>query len=1055
MSVRLRLLGGVSVEHRGVTQRLALERPVTLLIYLCLRADWVRRTDLALLYRPHAAEDEAQNYLRKLVHRARKLDWAEGLEVEPDRLRWVVGSDVAEFGRLIGAKEWAAAVDLYRGPFLGGASVRDAPGFSSWQDLESGALKAAWLGALEALADGAMKAGRHQHAAELLGQVLEAEPLAEEQLQDYMRALAADGRPREALHAFDNFSRALNEEVGLDPLESTIALADDLRRSAPSAQAVAGPPRASLPEALTPFIGRQRELDELGRLLRSGRDRLVSIVGFGGSGKTRLAVEAARAVLQGGHCEVAYVPLTGTSDEDRLLRTLLGAFGLTAEDVDAEQALVAELQRRDLLLVLDNFEALLPAAPLLTRLLEAAPGLRLLVTTRESLQVTGEVRLELEGLDTPAAGEEVTSEYGAVRLFLQRAARASPQFAPGGGELETVGRICRLLEGMPLALELAASWTRLLTVDELHQELEAGSPVLTAELQDMPERHRSIWNVFEHTWSRLSEAERQVLTGLTVFRGGFTLAAARAVAGADLETLLAMLNRLLVRRQAEGRFVLHELIRQYAERRAEERELERARTAHSRYFTDLLSDLTADIKGAAVQQALATVQADSANFEAAWYHAVERADLDAIEGASPTLDEYFYYKGQLDAARRAFGAGLETLTPLAQAPGPAQARAARIRARLQVNVAQKEFWTGDFQAALDRLEEAGRTLAEHGTATDLARARLVQGNGLVRYAAYAEARPLFEQVLTKAAEEGDLYLEGAAHNGLANVLSYLEGDVRRAEEHYSLSLEAHTRVGNLEGVTGALTNLGACRFDLGDYAEAEHLWSEAAATAARVGFREREAALLNNLGALAEARDDLASARERFSRSLELRQELGNRIGSANVLFSRGRLATRTGRYEEARRDFQEALGLYRAQGETAGMAQCHSQLSRTFIQLGLHEDAVQHLAKATEHSLEAGSQAELLGTLYSSALLLEAHGHLAEALEAASILAEAAAGTVEVLRTQAEELMTRISQAPTEAAADERAEATPTEPGEVVGLVERLAAHLRSSRNAAGTASV
>lgn len=1033
------------MERGGERRPLTLDRPVTLLVYLSLRGDWVRRSDLALLYRPHAAEDEANNYLRKLVHRARKLWWAEGLEVEAERLRWLVSTDVQEFRLNVAERRWAAAAALYGGPFLGGAAVRNAPGFSAWQDLEAGALRSAWIGASEACAAEELAAGRPDAAAELLARVLEADPLAEEQLQAYMHALAASGRVREALHAYESFRSTLEEEVGVDPLEATIVLADDLRRSYSAGPRPSSTAPTGLPKPLTPFVGRQRELAELAALLRQQGARLVSIVGLGGMGKTRLAVEAARRFQEAGEGEVSYVPLTGLTDPAALLPRMVEALGLECDEADAERVLLTEVRGRPRLMVLDNFESVLPAAPALTRLLEEAPDLRLLVTTREALPVLGEVRLELGGLQVPEPDEPATSDFAAVGLFVQGAARAAPQFATSDSTLRTVADICRQLEGMPLAIELAASWTRVLSLDELREQFGSGSAVLTTAMQDVPERHTSVWQVFEHSWARLTEAQQRALARLTTFRGGFTLHAAEAVAGTDLGMLLSLLNRLLVRRQSEGRFVLHELVRQYAEWRAADSELAEAQDAHGAYFVQLLASLAGDFKAAGAPRALGTVQADAANFEVAWHHAVARQDLEALEGARTALGEYFYYRGRLEPARAAFGAALEALAPLAQGAGPRARRAARLRGLLLTNLAEKEYGSGEFEVAAERGARALAALGAVGNATDLANAQLVQANGLVKMARYEEARPLFQAALSTGLRTGDPYLEGAAHNGLANVLSYLKGDVRRAEKHYRLSLEAHERNGDLEGTSGALTNMGACRFDLGDYSEAERLWAKAAAAAAEMGFREREAALLNNLGALAEARGELETARANYERSLTLRRELGNRTGSANVLFSMGRLALRSGETVEARHLMQEAHDHYRWHGDLPGMTQCHSYLTRILAELERFDDAEDHLARATELALEMNSHVEMLGVLYSGALLLEARGLHGPALRAAHAVAEGAKGSVETLRTQARALAGRLAP---EGRSEEMHEKHPT-----VTLVARLVNEVRAGWNATGTA--
>lgn len=1006
MHPRLRLFGGVAIEQDGAEHHLALDRPVSLLVYLALRGDWVSRSELALLYRPDAPEDEALGYLRKLVFRARRLAWAEGVEVSAGRVRWRAESDVTVFLAAAAAKRWGEALAAYRGPFLAGAAISGAPGFSTWQEIEREALAARWTQAAVSRAAELSAEGRSGEAAELLGRVVEAEPLAEENLQAYLRALAGDGREREALKAYERFRRELENEVDGVPLESTRALADSLREAAGSATPAE---RAKLPEPPMGFVGRGPELARLAELLARADARLVNIVGLGGSGKTRLAIEAARRYAGGHPAGATFVSLAAVTEPEGVPRAIIEALGLPWEGDDSDRALLDGLREARLLLVLDNFEGVVEAAPLLIRLLEAAPGVRLLVTSREALRVSGEWLVYLGGLETPRRNGGALSDFDAVRLFVQRSVRVTPQFAATDAALEAIAHICRQLDGLPLAIELAASWTRLLPLAELREQLARPGSLLTTEMRDLPERHRSLWRVFDHTWERLTAREREALARLTTFRGGFTLDAATEVAHADLELLLGLLDRTLVRRQEEGRFALHELVRQYAEWRTTSAELEVGRAAHAGYFCRLLASLAPDLKGLDVPAGLMAIQAESANFEAAWDDAVKRADLEALENGREALDYYFYYRARYGAAVSAFGRAATALEPLAAAEGPRQREANRLRGRLLLQQAEQEFGSGRSTKAGDRVDGALEILSAWGSDIDVAHARLVMANGLVRASRYAEAEPHYRAVLASALAGGDSYLEGAAYNGLANLLSYVDGDIARAEEYYRASLRAHRRVGNLEGVTGALTNLGACRFDLHDFAEAERLWGEAAATTAALGYRQREAVLLNNLGSLAKVRGDLAEAERLFQRSLKLRREIGDVAGVANVLHNVGRLALQRGDPNAARGLLQEALDLYLELDEGAGVAHVRSSLTRVLTLLGRVHEAREQAALSLELALAIDSRSDLLSGLLAVALLHERQGDLTAAADLARAVARGAAGTMEPLRAEAEALAQRL----------------------------------------------
>ena len=632
----LKLLGALAFRRGDVEERIPLERPVSLLVYLAMRGSWVDRRELAVLYRPDAAEDTALAYLRKLIHRARLYPFASRLEAERDAVRWLVDSDVRRFRDAVDARDWQTALAAYGGPFLGGAVMTGAPGFSAWQEVEREALESAWLRASDHRAADLEREDHLLEAAAVHRAVLSHDPYAEGNVQALLRLLAKSGRRAEALAIYDTFSRQLSEELGAEPLETTEALADALRHSS----AV----RSTLPTPGTPLVGRGAEIEEVRGLLRRDDPRLVTILGLGGSGKTRVAIEVARRAAQDGG-EATFVSLAAATSVQAVTATILEALGVGWQGEHAEDALVAGLRTRSGLLVLDNFEGAIEAAPLLARVLEAAPDLRLLVTSREPLRLQGEWLIDLGGLPVPPAGTEYDpGTFEAVELFVQQAGRTAPWFAPSAEDLEAIAEICRRLEGLPLAIELAASWSRVLPPAELLTQLERDRAILTSQSRDVSPRHRSLWQVFDHAWERLSEEERRALPRLAVFAGGFDLEAAEAVTGADLGVLMRLMDLKLLRRVRPGRFMLHQLVRQYGLQRISGEKLEIARRVHARYYCARLGRLAVLLKGQDVKAGLDGVQADLANFLAAWNLAVADADAGSLDAAKDAMDNYLYYR---------------------------------------------------------------------------------------------------------------------------------------------------------------------------------------------------------------------------------------------------------------------------------------------------------------------------------------------------------------------------------------------------------------------------
>ena len=416
-------------------------------------------------------------------------------------------------------------------------------------------------------------------------------------------------------------------------------------------------PKHNLPEQLTPFIGRQSEIEEVRALLARDGVRLVTLKGPGGMGKTRLAIEVAVQELEGYSDGVRFVALAPLDSADQIVQAFLQALDLRpAIKEDPKDFLLQYLRRTDLLLVVDNFEHILEGAPLTSEILEYAPKVKILATSRERLGLRGESVFDVAGLefsDWQTVDEALSSSC--AQLFVQGALQVQPQFELREDEVVPLARICRLVEGTPLALLLSAGWMDMLSLDEIADEVESSLDFLETELQDAPDRQRSIKTVFEGSWVRLGEPEQQLFIRLSVFRGGFTREAAEEVAGARIRSLARLADKSFIRRDPEtARYEIHELLRQYGEQRLQPPVDDEAQAAHAQYYAELLATQNFLLTDPRQGQMLDKMESDIENIRRACRRLAATGRDNELEGMLHSLWAFHEIRGWLHPGMELF-----------------------------------------------------------------------------------------------------------------------------------------------------------------------------------------------------------------------------------------------------------------------------------------------------------------------------------------------------------------------------------------------------------------
>lgn len=422
--------------------------------------------------------------------------------------------------------------------------------------------------------------------------------------------------------------------------------------------------RHHLPSFPTSFIGRTEEIAELSQLLDNPDCRLLTLVGLGGIGKTRLAVELACCKLGNFADGVYFVPLQPLQSPEQVLAAIIDSLPLQVSD-NPQQELLNYLSRKKLLLVLDNFEHVLDSAGLVAEMLATAPQIKVLVTTRETLNLQGEWVRQVNGLTYPDESRTAKDDhYSAVELFARCADRVIGDFSLSVN-YEHVVRICDLVEGMPLGIELAAGWLRVMSCQMVVDEIQRSIDILTIDQRDRAERHRSIHAVFDHSWRLLTDEEQAIFRKLSVFWGGFTLDAACHIAGATLKTMTSLVDKSLVRVDENGRYSLHELLRQYSRERLEfEGEDEPVDASHGDYYAGYLQGFESASMGSGLIDALDTIEDDFENIRVAWYWAVANRRFDLLNGAINSLYIYGSMHGNFLERDKLFHYARDYLSPV-------------------------------------------------------------------------------------------------------------------------------------------------------------------------------------------------------------------------------------------------------------------------------------------------------------------------------------------------------------------------------------------------------
>lgn len=960
--LHLSLLGDLIIQKDGENiEGLPSRAAEALLLYLACNRKSISREKLAELFWAERSATQSLTNLRTILTSLRKqvgdylLVTRESLAIKPDGDIWL---DIVEFEsrlRELGVPDHASipidsltanklqeALHLYKGDFLEGFHLRDGHGFEEWVILQRERLKRLARDGFRLLTGYYLVNGNYTEGDLAASAWLHLDPYDEEACRSQMWMLIRTGQRNAALQCYQNLKDKLQKDLGVVPSSATVELFHKFEK-------IDFPPVINLPVYSTGFFGRRNEIMDIEGLLLSKETRLITMVGLGGIGKTRLAIEATRLLVErklGRFLHgVIFIPLIAVETSQDIPARIAESVNLTFQGQDTlQKQLLDFLCDRESLLILDNLEHLFDEASssiaLIVEILRRAPGIKMIVTSRERLNLYDEVIIDVTGLDIPKNDTSVLEDHAATTLFLQCVRRIQRDYSPDALDKEAIARICRLVDGAPLAIELASSWIRNYSSQQIANQIESDLDFIASPYKDISPGHRSLRTVFERSWLLLTPEEQTIFMQLSVFRGGFNPEAVEAVVGDGNEEnssqiailIEALADKSLLQIQPDGRIDIHPLLKQYAQEKlfASSLNLETVSAKHTSYYLNFLSGLG---DGESPEQR-ALIRPERDNIRLAWEQAAFHGMFTELEKTAGPLHGFFSMQswfqegidlfqhildvivrtdqvvhatglvcdllgrkarmhiqiGQLEKARISLKQALEHLEIM---DDPLR------RSRVLDSLAINNYYAGDYQQATI-LAEQSLHLSEQGSNLDgIAFSLNFLGSCAKAQGKYDLCRGYFERAVNAYRAVKDEVGAAMVLNNLGNLLQLIE-DFEGAFVCYQQSSEIFKAQDHMHGAATTLANAGKLAIKHGNFDLARTMLNESLSMKRKINDRRGEAVALTGLGDIDLILDNLAEAEDYLSNALRLSQAIEDVQMSLDIITAMGELKLKQGEIELA-----------------------------------------------------------------------------------------------------------------------------------------------------------
>jgi predicted ATPase/DNA-binding SARP family transcriptional activator len=1015
--LKIALLGSPIITLDGKPIETERRKAVGLLAYLAVEGRTFSREALAAMLWPDYPRASAFSYLRRTLWELNQMLGKEWIEASRDSVSLARNSnleiDVRTFRDVFGesidqVEDLRQAVELYRGDFLEGLIIADTAPFEEWQNQQVSYYHRQFEHVLERLVGALEKNGAYQEALVFAERWLSMDRLNEAAYRAIMRQMAGLGDRSGVARIYQTCVQTLKDELGVEPQAETETLYRSILQEGQKVSAEGGDGKTARPKAIqflnnlpnpgTPFIGRSWEVEQITQLIANADIHLLTLVGPGGTGKTRLSIQVASEQTNSFADGVWFIPLVAVQSAQGLLIAIAKGINYTffkgAET--PEQQLLDYLRNKQLLLVLDNFEQLLePGRELIAKVIGATQKVKILVTSRERLNLQAEQIFHVAGMRVPEPEliaswddpSEQAKPFSAIQLLIERARRRQPEFQLNCDNLEAVADICRLVDGSPLGIELAVDWLEVLPPEEIVREIAHDLDFLESVAADVPERQRSLRVVFDTSWCLLNEAEQHAFKRLCTFQGSFSRQAAQVVSGYPLRTLLSLANKSWLQQAENGRYQLHEVLRQYGMEylEADQSEWQEARDRLAEYFATFVQVQEQVLRTSNQIRALEAIKIElESNIPQAWAWLVFNGRISEL--IDKMLAGIFHYgvirSGEVDfislltSARKAVtsnldqesmlqGAILETVEIYFEIVGAVVFDQPRERMKQlwdMVNRYQLEdkmgFWDilliADYGAIINydeasqRLHELLPKITNYTDPWNLGYGYLLVGE-FTKPEQWEIRQDLFTKALEVFRQIGAIHEQGVTFHALAEQAA-IARDYEKAIDYCQKARKIFEQVGDSWGIDWVWTNLGEYYIYLGKIDQAFRVFEEMRHFSEKIGNKRMlgvecswESLQVSRYGNLEQA----LALREK---SLEIAIEVNNSNDIAWHTWEMGEIYRLMGNPEHARKYYQDALPLFEKLQDNVGIGFYHrgeGDLAR------MREDweiAREHFEKALEY---------------------------------------------------------------------------------------------------------